>query len=103
MRGDGKVDRTALLDRWFELTRPILPAIAPPDQWQILYDHCLMRVCLDEAVGAPWPKVIRRPATRHMIDDQLAAAVDVAVALATRPELIVKLNAKSLRRRAAWK
>ncbi len=65
-----------------------------------------MRVCLDEAVGAPWSRpwsyVVRRPAIRYLTDRQLAAAVGVAEAIAGRPELLGRLNARSLDvRRAA--
>ncbi len=94
--------RTVLLQRWLELTRRVLPAMAPAQSWPIREDHCFMRVCLDAAAGAPWPQVIRRPAIRHMSEAQLAAAVRVAEAIAHRPEMLADLNLRSLQwRRAA--
>jgi len=88
--------------RWLELTRRILPAMAAEHRWPIRLDHCFMRVCLDEALDAPWPQAVRRPALRHMNDDQLAAAVRVAEGIAARPETLGALNWRSLdgRRRA---
>lgn len=94
------VDRTALVNRWLELTRQILPAMAQTERWPIRYDHCFMRVCLDEAVGAPWPQVVKRPAIRHASDDQLAKAVRVAEMLTAYPERLREMNARSLYKRA---
>ncbi len=89
-------DRTVLLNRWFALTRRILPAMAAGQRWPIRYDHCFMRVCLDEAMGAPWRQIVKRPAIHHMTDEQLAAAIDVAERIAAQPELLRPLNERSL-------
>ena len=94
-------DRTALVERWFELTRRILPAMAPGQGWPIRYDHCFMRVCLDEAMGAPWHQIVKRPAIHHMTDDQLQAAINVAEQITAKPELLKLLNENSLIRRRA--
>ena len=91
--------RAALLQRWLELTRQVLPAMAPAQGWPIREDHCFMRVCLDAVAGAPWREVIRPPAVRHMSEAQLAAAVRVAEAIADRPETLAALNLRSLRQR----
>ena len=95
------VERAMLVDRWLELTRNILPAMAQAERWPIRYDHCFMRVCLDEAVDAPWPLVVKRPAIWHASDDQLEKAVCVAETLAAHPDRLLEMNARSLRRRAA--
>ncbi len=92
-------DRTALVDRWFELTRRILPAMAAEQRWPIRYDHCFMRVCLDAAMGAPWPQIVKSPAIHNMTEDQLGAAIAVAERIAARPELLGPLNQQSLRQR----
>jgi len=92
-------DRAALLDRWFLLTREILPGMADAQRWPIRHDHCFMRVCLDAATGRPWHEVVRRPAIRHLSDAQLAAAVAVAEAIAAEPGRLGPLNATSLRLR----
>ncbi len=96
-------DRTALVERWFELTRRILPAMAAGQRWPIRYDHCFMRVCLDEAMGAPWHQIVKRPAIHHMSEAQLTAAVDVAERVAAQPELLRPLNERSLLLRQAAK
>ena len=95
------IGRTALVDRWFELTRQVLPGMAAAERWPIRYDHCFMRVCLDEAMGGPWTAHVKRPAIHHMSDAQLADAIRVAEGIASRPGTLVALNAQSLRRREA--
>lgn len=95
------MDRTALIDRWFALTREILPGMAADQRWPIRYDHCFMRVCLDAAVGAPWTQHIKRPAIHTMTDQQLDAAVRVAEAIASHPDRLRPLNEQSLRWRKA--
>ena len=101
MGSEPDAERTILLERWLELTRRVLPAMAPAQGWPIREDHCFMRVCLDAVAGAPWREVIRAPATRHMSVAQLAAAVRVAQDIADRPDTLAALNARSLRQRRA--
>ncbi len=62
-----------------------------------------MRVCLDEALDAPWFERVQRPAVRHLTDSQLLAAIAVAEAILAAPELLPELNARSLRRRKKGK
>ncbi len=91
--------RAALLARWLELTRSVLPGMAPAQRWPIRFDHCFMRVCLDAAIGRPWHEAVRRPAIRHLTEAQLAAAVAVAERIRAEPGLLPALNAQSLRLR----
>ena len=91
--------RDALLDRWNDLTRRVLPGMAAAEGWPIRLDHCFMRVCLDTAFGRPWHEVVRRPAVRHMTEAELARAVAVAERIAAAPSLLPALNAESLRLR----
>lgn len=58
-----------------------------------------MRVCLDDALGVRWDTVVQRPATRHLTDAQLAAAVATAERIANDPALLGPLNDASLRMR----
>jgi hypothetical protein len=88
--------RTALVARWGQLVRETLPSVAAHYRWPIVNDHCFMRVCLDTALGGPWHKIIKRPAIRHLSDDQLAAAVAVAESLLQTPELLEALNRQSI-------
>jgi hypothetical protein len=90
----------ALLARWFELTRRILPGMAAAQRWPIRLDHCFMRVCLDAAFGRPWHEAVRgRPAVRHMLGAELARAVAVAERIAAAPSILPAMNARSLRLR----
>ncbi|MBK1662840.1 GCN5-related N-acetyltransferase [Paracraurococcus ruber] len=95
--------RAALLRRWLDLTRQVLPGLAAAHRWPIRLDHCFMRVCLDAALGQRWDRVVRRPAVRHLSEAQLAAAIAVAERIAAEPALLPRLNAASLamRRKAA--
>ncbi len=67
--------------------------------WPIRLDHCFMRVCLDHAVGRQWDEVVRRPAVRHLTDEQLARAVAAAEAIRLDPALLRPMNLASLRMR----
>ena len=96
-------DRSALLARWFDLTRRVLPGMAAVQRWPIRADHCFMRVCLDCALDQAWPRMLRAPAYRHASDAQLARAVDVAESIVARPQSLPALNLRSLAMRAAWR
>jgi len=98
---DHRSGRGALIARLFVLTRDLMPAMAAEHRWPIRLDHCFMRVCLDAAVGAPWSDRVKRPAVRHLSDDQIAAAVGIAEAIVGRPETLAALNERSLRDRRA--
>ena len=97
----GGQPRAALVERWLLLTREILPAMAEQERWPIRFDHCFMRVCLDDAMGRPWTEVLRRPAIATMSDAQLAAAVRTAESIVERPDALPVLNERSLQRRKA--
>jgi len=85
--------------RWLELTRRVLPDMAPAARWPIRFDHCFMRVCLDHAIGQPWHNCVRRPAIRHLTDEQLRAAIAVAERIVAEPSALASLNEQSL----AWR
>jgi len=91
--------RDHLVARWLDLTRGTLPGLAVAARWPIRFDHCFMRVCLDHAVGQPWHERVRRPAVRHLTDDQLRAAIAIAEQVAANPSVLPGLNAQSL----AWR
>ena len=92
-------EREQLFARWLELTRATLPGLADAARWPIRFDHCFMRVCLDHAIGQPWHERVRRPAIRHMTDDQLRAAIAVADRIVADPSALPGLNSQSL----AWR
>ena len=91
--------RERIIARWLELTRRTLPDMAQAARWPIHFDHCFMRVCLDHAVGQPWHERIRRPAIRHLTDDELQAAIGIAERIAAEPSVLPGLNEQSL----AWR
>ncbi len=85
--------------RWLDLTRRVLPGMAGAARWPIRLDHCFMRVCLDHAIGQPWHERVRRPAIRHLSDEELQRAVAVAERIAANPDVLPGLNEQSL----AWR
>lgn len=89
-------DRTALLARWNDLTRRVLPGMAGVERWPIRLDHCFMRVCLDHAVGDVWTAHIPRPAIAHMDAPTLARAVAIAYGICDQPDTLPALNHQSL-------
>ena len=91
--------REQLVARWLDLTRRVLPDMAPAAGWPIRFDHCFMRVCLDHAIGQPWHERVRRPAIRHLDDDQLRRAIALAERIAADPGVLPGLNEQSL----AWR
>ena len=91
--------REQLAARWLDLTRRVLPGMAGAEGWPIRLDHCFMRVCLDHALSQPWHQRVRRPAIRHLSDDEMRRAVAVAERVAADPALLPGLNAQSL----AWR
>ena len=88
--------REALAARWLELTRHVLPGMAAERRWPIRFDHCFMRVCLDNALGAAWHTRVRRPAIRHLSDDQLRDAIGWAERIVADHALLPALNRRSL-------
>ena len=89
-------DRTALLARWDDLTRRVLPGMANAERWPIRLDHCFMRVCLDHAVGDVWTAHISRPAIAHMDTPTLARAMAIADGICDQPGTLPALNQQSL-------
>ena len=89
--------RAAQVERWLVLTREILPGMAAEENWPIRFDHCFMRVCLDDAMGRPWTEVVRRPAITTKTHAQLASAIKVAERIVAHPDTLPVLNARSLR------
>ena len=92
-------EREQLVGHWTELMRSVLPGLAVAARWPIRFDHCFMRVCLDHAIGQPWHERVRRPAIRHLTDDQLRAAIAVAERIVADPSVLPALNAQSI----AWR
>ncbi len=91
--------REQLTARWLDLTRRLLPGMAQTEGWPIRLDHCFMRVCLDHAMGQPWHERVRRPAIRHLSDDELLRAIAIAERIAGDPGALPGLNARSV----AWR
>ena len=91
--------REQLAARWLDLTHRVLPGMAGAEGWPIRLDHCFMRVCLDHALGQPWHQRVRRPAIRHLSDNEMRRAIAIAERVTADPAVLPGLNAQSL----AWR
>jgi hypothetical protein len=89
-------EREMLVSKWTSLVRNTLPGIAERCGWPISQDHCFVRVCLDTALGAPWHRLVKRPAILHLTDAQLSTAIADAEALARFPESLDARNRQSV-------
>jgi hypothetical protein len=91
------LDRTALVERWRELTERVLPEQAQVERWPLRLDHCFKRVCLDWACGGVWYEHSSRPAERRMPEALFRQAVVCAEELAGGGvELLWERNRASL-------
>jgi uncharacterized protein (DUF427 family) len=88
--------RASLTRRWLMLMHEILPQMADRHDWPISQNHCFMRVCLDTSIGTPWHMFVKRPALRHMSDDQLRHTVAIAERCVETPSLLFELNSRSI-------
>lgn len=90
----------ALRARWLHLTQEVLPARARAEGWRLRFDHCFMRVVLDQVAQRRWDEVIERPALRTMSAPQLRQAITLAERLAEEgPALLEAWDDESL----AWR
>merc|ERR1712185_577800 len=63
--------RSALEEEYLQLMKNTLPALAAKHRWPIRWDHCFMRVALDNAFGSCWYDHVDRkegPAIRQISD-----------------------------------
>lgn len=106
MAGDGdlfedapinETERVLLVDRWFALTREILPALSKERDWPVRLDHCFMRILLDNAFGGAWRKFVEPPAYRNAPIAILKRAVDLGQAVRSGEADIWELNRRSLK------
>ena len=95
-------ERVALEQRWLNLTRALLPAVARARGWPVDADHCFQRILLDQAVGGVWyAHVAKRPAFRHIAEHHLVEAVRLGEAALAGSVDLAALDRQSLRWRAA--
>lgn len=89
-----------LQQRWLELTQETLPHRAGIERWTLRDDHCFQRVLLDAVCRGRWYDHIEgRPAYRHLGEERLRAALELADRLAHEEgagRLLDELNAQSL-------
>ncbi|PPJ61198.1 hypothetical protein CBER1_10759 [Cercospora berteroae] len=103
MAGESKAQ---LQDRWTYLYKEYLPALAKARDesqpiWPVFLDHCFARIVLDNAVGVdkPWTEVLRSPAYKHMSEEQLGIAIELAEKIAKGSANLVDLDEHSLQLR----
>ncbi|MEM0924815.1 MAG: hypothetical protein AAGJ83_02135 [Planctomycetota bacterium] len=72
--------RYELQDRYLQLTREELPAVARRDGWSIREDHCFMRILLDRLFGDCWYHHLDRRLTayKQLNETQLRRCIKMA-------------------------
>ena len=91
------IDRALLEQRWLELTRADLPALAAARCWPVMADHCFQRILLDNAVDGRWyDHIARRPAYAHAADAVLARAIALGEACVAGDIDLAALDRRSL-------
>lgn len=94
---DKVADRNRLEQRWLELTRVLLPAMAKKNRWPISQDHCFQRVLLDAACHGQWyDRIEGRPAYKAASDVILAGAVSLGENILHDAASLQRLNRQSL-------
>jgi len=85
------------LREFLHYAKKVLPSIASTKEstWPIHYDHCFMRVILDNIVGCAWYEVIPSPAYKNLTDKQASAALNLARQIATENVSLHVLNQRS--------
>jgi hypothetical protein len=93
------MDRYDLQQRYLDLTRVELPALARDKKWPIRFDHCFMRIILDHVFQDCWYDHLDRRlvAYKQLNDRQLAEAVELGEAmLHADVDRVSELNTQSL-------
>lgn len=85
-----------LVERWFRLTREVMPALTAERDWPVRFDHCFQRILLDNAVGGAWRDHIAAPAYRHATDEQLCKSIELGEAAIGGELDVAELNRRSL-------
>ncbi len=98
-------DLDDLRERYLSLTREALPERAASEPgWPVRFDHCFMRIALDNAVGGRWTDVIATPAYKKASEPQLRRAIGLAEQMLSEgPQTAHALNDNSLAWRRAAK
>ena len=102
----GGLHRYELQDRYLELTRVELPAVARRRGWIVTEDHCFMRIVLDRLFGDCWYNHLDRRLTayKQLGDEQLRECIAMAEQLlAGDTEALAGWNRDSLRWRGKLK
>ena len=98
--------RYELQDRYLELTRVELPAVARMRNWCVKEDHCFMRILLDRLFGDCWYNHLdqRLTAYKQLNDQQLRKCIEMAEQiLECEEETLADWNQDSLRWRGKLK
>ena len=96
MSNDVSHHRRGMVERWFELTRQIMPHLADERSWPVRRDHCFQRILFDHATQRPWRDSIAAPAWRNAPDAVLTAAIALGEAVVAGEADLAALNHRSL-------
>ena len=91
-------DRQDLINKYFYLTREVLPNLARSKRltWPVRNDHCFQRIVLDNLCGGVWYNYLGRPAYKHLTKEQAKLAIDLCCSIEDGRADIHALNNQSL-------
>ena len=99
------MDKTTLQHQYLVYTKEILPHLARQHKWIVHFDHCFQRIILDNLFHMPWYNAVQeRPAYKHLTDEQLAQALELAKEIEQKGNhYLILLNENSLHWRGKLK
>lgn len=97
----------SLRSEWSTLYSQTLPKLArskdaAQPKWPVTLDHCFARIILDNTIGRgvlQWDNVIKKPAVKHMTEQQFKAAIELGEKIKNGDADLVELDKKSLQAR----
>ncbi|MGF1524512.1 MAG: hypothetical protein ACFBSF_19490 [Leptolyngbyaceae cyanobacterium] len=88
-----------LTEQYLDLVNQQLPNAAQRGGYPVRFNHCFIRIILDNICGCEWSRVIKRPAYKHLTDVQLTQAIALAQEFLANPEACFVANKVSLQYR----
>ena len=87
-----------IIQVYIHLTKEVLPSLAKkksPD-WPVYEDHCFQRIVLDTICGGVWYEHLKRPAYKHLTNEQAKLAVVLCENIIEGKANLKQLNQQSL-------
>ena len=93
-----KEEKDTLIATYLHFTKEVLPSMARSDltNWPVSEDHCFQRIVLDTICGGVWYEHLKRPAYKHLTNQQAKLAVELCEDIINGKANLSQLNQQSL-------